>query len=79
MEETGGIKFDVIGICETKRRNPLSRTWSNGVGVFLGPRRDNSTSGGFGLIVAPHSIPMIQQVSFPSHRVGVLELQLAAR
>ncbi|KIH68617.1 hypothetical protein ANCDUO_01048 [Ancylostoma duodenale] len=61
MEETERIKFDVIGLCETKSRNPLSCTWSSGAGVFLGSWRDNSTSGGIGFIVAPHLIPKIQQ------------------
>ncbi|KAL6727184.1 hypothetical protein Aduo_009080 [Ancylostoma duodenale] len=52
MEETERIKFDVIGLCETKRRNPLSCTWRNGAGVFLGSRKDNSTSGGIASIIA---------------------------
>ncbi|KIH43297.1 hypothetical protein ANCDUO_26700, partial [Ancylostoma duodenale] len=38
--------------------------------------KDNSTSRGIGFVVAPHLIPKIQQVSFPSHRIGVLDLQL---
>ncbi|EYB94489.1 hypothetical protein Y032_0171g328 [Ancylostoma ceylanicum] len=76
MEETERIKFDVISLCETKRRNPLSCTWKNGAGVFLGSRRENSTSGKVGFIVAPRLVQKIRQVSSPSHRIGVLDLQL---
>ncbi|EYB82924.1 hypothetical protein Y032_0347g3161 [Ancylostoma ceylanicum] len=76
MEETEPIKFDVIGLCETKRRNPLSCTWKNGDGVFLGSERENFTSGGIGFIVAPCLMQKNRQVSFPSHRTDVLDLQL---
>ncbi|KIH69139.1 hypothetical protein ANCDUO_00520, partial [Ancylostoma duodenale] len=76
MDETERVKFDVIGLCETKRWNLLSCTWRNGAGVFLGSRKDNSTTGRIGFVVAPHLTPEIQQVSFPSHRIGVLDLQL---
>ncbi|EYC26365.1 hypothetical protein Y032_0010g1116 [Ancylostoma ceylanicum] len=76
MEGTERIKFDVIGLCETKRRNSLSCTWKNGAVVFLGSSRENSTTGGIGFIVAPRLVQEIRQVSFPSHRIGVLDLQL---
>ncbi|KAL6726283.1 hypothetical protein Aduo_008271 [Ancylostoma duodenale] len=48
----------------------------NGAGVFLESRKDNSTSGGIGFVVAPHLIPKIRQVSFASHRIAVSDLQL---
>ncbi|EYB98251.1 hypothetical protein Y032_0133g1799 [Ancylostoma ceylanicum] len=70
MEETERIEFDVIGLRETKRRNPLSCTWKHGAGVFLGSRRNKSTFGGIGFIVAPRLVQNIRRVS------GVLDLQL---
>ncbi|KAL6731508.1 hypothetical protein Aduo_002365 [Ancylostoma duodenale] len=60
MEETEQIKFDVIGLCETKRRNSLSCTWRNGAGVFLGSRKGNSTSGGIGFLDKKTRVSVIQ-------------------
>ncbi|EYB85833.1 hypothetical protein Y032_0290g1548 [Ancylostoma ceylanicum] len=76
MKESERIKFDVIGLCEMKRKKSLSCTWSNGTGVFLGSRKENSTSGGIGFIVAPGFLHKIEQVSFPSHRIGILNLRM---
>ncbi|KAL6733773.1 hypothetical protein Aduo_004394 [Ancylostoma duodenale] len=59
MEESERITFDVIGLCETKRKDPQSCTCTNGAGVFLGPKKVNSTSGGNGF--APHLMPKIKQ------------------
>ncbi|KIH66784.1 hypothetical protein ANCDUO_02888 [Ancylostoma duodenale] len=60
MEESERIKFDVVRLCETKRKNPQSCTCTNGVGVLLGSRKANSTSGGIAFNVAPHLMPKIK-------------------
>ncbi|VDL66817.1 unnamed protein product [Nippostrongylus brasiliensis] len=57
---------------ETKRKDPLSCTWSDGTAVFLGSRKAQSTSGGVGFIVAPGFAKYITSVTFHSHRLGVL-------
>uniref|UniRef100_A0A914W842 Uncharacterized protein n=1 Tax=Plectus sambesii TaxID=2011161 RepID=A0A914W842_9BILA len=35
MDECQRVKFDVIGLSETKRKEPLTATWRDGSGVFL--------------------------------------------
>ncbi|PIO73932.1 hypothetical protein TELCIR_04076, partial [Teladorsagia circumcincta] len=52
-DEARRIKYHVISLSETKRKEPLSCTWTDGTSVFLGARKYSSTSGGVGFIVSP--------------------------
>uniref|UniRef100_A0A914X019 Uncharacterized protein n=1 Tax=Plectus sambesii TaxID=2011161 RepID=A0A914X019_9BILA len=60
MDECQRVKFDVIGLSETKRKEPLTATWRDGSGVFLGARKEDSISGGVGFIVAPHFLHRVR-------------------
>ncbi|KAL6738932.1 hypothetical protein Aduo_012428 [Ancylostoma duodenale] len=77
IEEAQRIKYDVIGLSETKRKEPLTCTWNNGTAVFLGARKTGSTSGGVGFIVAPNFARNITSATFYGHRLAVLTASLS--
>uniref|UniRef100_A0A7I4YPZ0 Craniofacial development protein 2-like n=1 Tax=Haemonchus contortus TaxID=6289 RepID=A0A7I4YPZ0_HAECO len=72
IDEAGRIKYHVIGLSETKRKEPLSCTWTDGISVFLGARKTNSTSGGVGFLVSPHFSKHVKSVRFHGHRLVIL-------
>ncbi|PIO76616.1 hypothetical protein TELCIR_01302 [Teladorsagia circumcincta] len=39
IDEAKRIRYHVIGLSETKRKEPLSCTWTDGTSVFLGARK----------------------------------------
>ena len=77
MDECQRVKFDVIGLSETKRKEPLTATWRDGSGVFLGARKEDSISGGVGFIVAPHFLHRVRDARIVSHRLAVLEFEVS--
>uniref|UniRef100_A0A914XC87 Endonuclease/exonuclease/phosphatase domain-containing protein n=1 Tax=Plectus sambesii TaxID=2011161 RepID=A0A914XC87_9BILA len=77
MDECQRVKFDVIGLSETKRKEPLTATWRDGSGVFLGARKEDSISGGVGFIVVPHFLHRVRDVRIISHRLAVLEFEVS--
>ncbi|PIO55839.1 hypothetical protein TELCIR_22771, partial [Teladorsagia circumcincta] len=76
IEETQRISYHVIGLSETKRKEPLTCTWSNGTAVFLGAREAGTTSGGVAFIVALDFTKKVTSVTFHSHRFGILTATL---
>ena len=76
IAEADRIQYDVIGLCETKRKDPFTATWNNGVGVYLGARKSDSISGGVGFLVNPSIVDRIKEVTFYSHRLGLLILKV---
>ena len=79
MEETKRVKYDIIGLSETKRKEKLQATWADGSGVFIGARLTGSTSGGVGFIVAKHVLPQARSVRFLSHRIATLEVAVTKK
>uniref|UniRef100_A0A914VPA2 Endonuclease/exonuclease/phosphatase domain-containing protein n=1 Tax=Plectus sambesii TaxID=2011161 RepID=A0A914VPA2_9BILA len=77
MDECQRVKFDVIGLSETKRKEPLTATWRDGSGVFLGARKEDSISGGVSFIVAPHFLHRVRDARIVSHRLAVLEFEVS--
>ncbi|KAL6742408.1 hypothetical protein Aduo_015561 [Ancylostoma duodenale] len=69
--------YDVIGLSETKRKEPLTCTSNNGAAVFPGARKTSSTSGEVGFIVAPNFARNITSATFHGHRLGVLTASLS--
>ncbi|PIO69788.1 endonuclease/exonuclease/phosphatase family protein [Teladorsagia circumcincta] len=77
IDEARRIKYHVIGLSETKRKEPLSCTWTDGTSVLLGARKFNSTSGGVGFIVSPELSKHVLSVTFHGHRLAVLTASLS--
>ncbi|EYC17621.1 hypothetical protein Y032_0030g2176 [Ancylostoma ceylanicum] len=73
IDEAQRIKYDVIGLSETKRKESLTCTWNNGTAVFLGAHKPGATSGGVGFIVAPN----FTSATFYGYRLGVLTVSLS--
>ncbi|PIO62468.1 hypothetical protein TELCIR_15969 [Teladorsagia circumcincta] len=77
IDESRRIKYHVIGLSETKRKEPLSCTWTDGTSVFLGACKSNSTSGGVGFIVSPQFSKHVRSVTFHGHRLATLTASLS--
>lgn len=78
ISETTRIKYDVIGVSETKRKKPLTATWSDGTGIYIGQRQE-PWSGGVGFIVAPHFVPRVRDVQIINNRLAVLEFNVTSK
>ncbi|PIO66770.1 hypothetical protein TELCIR_11504, partial [Teladorsagia circumcincta] len=77
IDEARRIKYRVIDLSETKRKESLSCTWTYGTSVFLGARKSNSTSGGVGFIVSPEFSKHVRSVTFYGHRLAMLAASLS--
>ncbi|PIO75412.1 hypothetical protein TELCIR_02534 [Teladorsagia circumcincta] len=77
IDEARRIRYHVIGLSETKRKEPISCTWTDGTSVFLGARKYNSTSGGVGFIVSPKFSKHVRSVTFHGHRLAMLTASLS--
>ncbi|PIO67920.1 hypothetical protein TELCIR_10313 [Teladorsagia circumcincta] len=75
IDEARRITYHVIVLSETKRKEPLSCTWTDGTSVFLGARKSNSTSGGVGFIVSPEFSKHVRSVTF--YRLAMLTASLS--
>ncbi|EFO97547.1 hypothetical protein CRE_26029, partial [Caenorhabditis remanei] len=76
LEETNRIKYDIIGLSETKRSAEVHMTNRDGTGVILGKRNDSSVSGGVGFIINKSLMPKIKEIKIVSHRIGYITLQV---
>ena len=59
MDETKKIRYNILGILETKKEIPLTVSSLSQAHIYLGPRKSGSTSGIVGFIVAsqmPHRL-----------------------
>uniref|UniRef100_A0A8R1E9F6 Endonuclease/exonuclease/phosphatase domain-containing protein n=1 Tax=Caenorhabditis japonica TaxID=281687 RepID=A0A8R1E9F6_CAEJA len=79
LEETKTIKYDIIGLSETKRAAETHMMHRDGTGVFLGKRNTTSVSGGVGFIVNSTLLPKIQEIKFLNHRIAYLTFQVDRR
>ncbi|EYC05140.1 hypothetical protein Y032_0084g1800 [Ancylostoma ceylanicum] len=77
IDEAQRIKYDVIGLSETKRKESLTCTWNNGTAVFPGARKPGTTSGGVGFIAAPNFARNTTNVTFYGHRLALLTVSLS--
>ena len=75
MSEFARVRYDVIGLSETKRRDSLVTEWENGDHIFLGSRFPNSTSAGVGFVVSKSISSRIIDVVHLSPRVAKLRLK----
>uniref|UniRef100_A0A914WZT5 Endonuclease/exonuclease/phosphatase domain-containing protein n=1 Tax=Plectus sambesii TaxID=2011161 RepID=A0A914WZT5_9BILA len=75
MDECQRVKFDVIGLSEMKRKEPLTATWRDGSGIFLGARKEDSISGGVGFIFASHFLHRVRNVRIVC--LAVLEFEVS--
>ena len=76
IDETSRFQYDIIGLSETKRKDPLSATWHDGTGVYLGARKQGSTSGGVGFLVHQRAMNRVEEVKYLSHRVATLKFKI---
>uniref|UniRef100_A0A7I4Y1L8 Endo/exonuclease/phosphatase domain-containing protein n=1 Tax=Haemonchus contortus TaxID=6289 RepID=A0A7I4Y1L8_HAECO len=76
IDEAERIEYHVIGLSETKRKEPLSCTWTDGTSVFLEARKANSTSG-VGFLVSPNFSKHVKSVTFHGHRLAILTAHLS--
>ena len=77
IQTTEKLKADIIGICETRRRNDRVAEWHNGDQVFLGKAFDNrSRTGGVGFIVKKAFVNLIKSCDLISPRVAVLLMKI---
>uniref|UniRef100_A0A8R1IBF0 Uncharacterized protein n=1 Tax=Caenorhabditis japonica TaxID=281687 RepID=A0A8R1IBF0_CAEJA len=79
LEKTKTIKYDIIGLSETKRAAEIHMMHRDGTGVFLGKRNTTSVSGGVGFIVNSTVLPKIQEIKFLNHRIAYLTFQVDRR
>uniref|UniRef100_A0A8R1ECA0 Reverse transcriptase domain-containing protein n=1 Tax=Caenorhabditis japonica TaxID=281687 RepID=A0A8R1ECA0_CAEJA len=79
LEETKTIKYDIIGLSETKRAAEIHMMHRDRTGVFLGKRNTTSVSGGVGFIVNSTFLPKIQEIKFLNHRIAYLTFQVDRR
>lgn len=71
LEGLNSIRCDVLGLCETKHREPLHVRYDDGRTVILGAREETRPVGGVGFIVSKRWSPMIDLVDVTNPRVGV--------
>ncbi|EFO90111.1 hypothetical protein CRE_15162 [Caenorhabditis remanei] len=76
LEETNRIKYDIIGLSETKRSAEVHMTNRDGTGVILGKRNNSSVSGGVGFIINKSLMPKIKEIKIVNHRIGYITLQV---
>ncbi|EFO97114.1 hypothetical protein CRE_30476 [Caenorhabditis remanei] len=76
LEETNRIKYDIIGLSETKRSAKVHMTNRDGTGVILGKRNNSSVSGGVGFIINKSLMPKIKEIKIVNHRIGYITLQV---
>uniref|UniRef100_A0A8R1EP49 Endonuclease/exonuclease/phosphatase domain-containing protein n=1 Tax=Caenorhabditis japonica TaxID=281687 RepID=A0A8R1EP49_CAEJA len=79
LEETKTIKYDIIGLSDTKRAAEIHMMHRDGTGVFLGKRNTTTVSGGVGFIVKSSILPKIQEIKFLDHRIAYLTFQVDRR
>ncbi|VDK45141.1 unnamed protein product [Anisakis simplex] len=79
MEESKKIKCDVLGLCETRRKEELNARWNDGSAVRLGKGDGTRTIGGIGFIVSKEWASKIVSCNILSSRIGVLNVQVSGK
>ena len=77
FEEKSKISCDILGLCETRRKEELIATWNeNGDGIFLGKGEGRTNRGGIGFVVSKKWVPSIVSCQLHSARIGTLIVKL---
>ncbi|CAI5441711.1 unnamed protein product [Caenorhabditis angaria] len=79
LQEADRIKYDIIGLSETKRGAELQAKSADGTGIFLGKRNEASVSGGVGFITHKSMTPKVKEVKFINHRIATLTFGVSKR
>ncbi|KHN77273.1 Craniofacial development protein 2, partial [Toxocara canis] len=73
------IKCDVLGLCETRRKEELNARWENGNAVRLGKGAGIRTVGGIGFIIGKEWADKVVSCNVTSSRIGVLNVQISGK
>ncbi|CAI5453779.1 unnamed protein product [Caenorhabditis angaria] len=79
LQEADRIKYDIIGLSETKRGAEIQAKSADGTGIFLGKRNEVSVSGGVGFITHKSMTPKVKEVKFINHRIATLTFYVSKR
>ena len=79
IEEKKKIRCDILGVSETRRKQPVHALWADGSTVALGAAEESRTVGGVGFIVSKRWAPLIDLIDVTNPRVGILTLRLARK
>ncbi|CAI5455831.1 unnamed protein product [Caenorhabditis angaria] len=79
LQEADRIKYDIIGLSETKRGAEKQAKSADGTGIFLGKRNEVSVSGGVGFITHKSMTPKVKEVKFINHRIATLTFYVSKR
>ena len=74
MMQAKKIKYDVIGLTETRRRHPLNAVYETGEELFLGTC-DSRGVGGVGVLVNSSMAKNIDSFEQPTTRIGLLRMR----
>ncbi|KAK6734213.1 hypothetical protein RB195_017786 [Necator americanus] len=78
MMQTKKIKYDVIGLTETRRRHPLNAVYEIGEELFLGTC-DSRDVGGVGVLVNTRTAKNIDSFEQLTTRIGRLQMRRCGR
>ncbi len=79
MEEKKKIKCDVLGLCETRRKEELHAKWNDGNAVRLGKGDGTRTVGGVGFIISKEWAEKVVSCQLISSRIGILNVQVSKK
>ncbi|VDM30814.1 unnamed protein product [Toxocara canis] len=74
MEEKKRIKCDVLGLCETRRKEELNARCEDGDAVTMGKGAGIRTVGGIGFIISKEWADKVVSCNVTSSRIGVLNV-----
>ena len=76
MVEKEKIRCDILGLCETRRKEIKEVKWKDGSYIKLGKGDGPSLTGGIGFVVKKEWSPYISKCKIYSSRVGMLKLNI---
>ncbi|KHN85091.1 hypothetical protein Tcan_01251, partial [Toxocara canis] len=79
MEEKKRMKYDLLGLCETRRKEELNARWEDGNAVRLGKGAGIRTVGGIGFIIGKDGADKVVSCNVTSSRIGVLNVQISGK
>jgi hypothetical protein len=77
VDQLKNIKWDILGVCETRRKSALQANWNDGTFVALGAAEQPRSRGGIGFIVKSKWKKYIEEVDVEDPRVGYLILKIS--
>ena len=79
LEEKGKITCDVLGLCETRRKQSLEVIWKDGTFIKLGRGEGARAVGGIGFVVSKEFSSKIISCEIKSPRLGILYLSISGK